>query len=65
LRNTGNEMINTNGDNIDIVRRTLASLIGNFLFDDVVISNELKPANINAVHLLNLDNIYIPLSVFL
>lgn len=43
--------------------RFLATQIGHFLFDDLNMDN-IAP-NVNAVHVLNLDGVYIPLSVFL
>lgn len=42
----------------------LATLIAYFLFDDIDIKN-FVPTQPQAIHLLNLDGVYIPLSVFL
>lgn len=57
-----------NGNNTEDIRRFMATAIGNFLFDDVVISQELSSeglSNINRLHVFNLNNIYIPLSILL
>lgn len=47
------------------IQRYLATKIAYFLFDDVTIAENLIPPDINAIHIFNLDNIYIPFSVFL
>ena len=57
-----------NGNNIEDVRRFIASSIGNFMFDDTVISNELSSeglSSVNRLHVFNLNNIYVPFSVLL
>ena len=57
-----------NGNNLEDVRKFLASAIGNFMFDDVVISDELQSeglSDINRMHVFNLNNIYVPFSVLL
>lgn len=57
-----------NGNNTEDIRQYMATAIGNFLFDDVVISQELSSeglSSINRLHVFNLNNIYIPLSVLL
>lgn len=65
LMNSGGDGINKN--NIEDAKYFLSGQIGNFLFDDVVITEELdkKASNINRIHLFNLNGIFIPLSVFL
>jgi hypothetical protein len=52
---------------VNSVERFLATTIGNFLFDDIVITESLNnnKSNVNRIHILNLNGIYIPLSVFL
>lgn len=62
LANSGDGMIN--GKSVEEVLHYLATLIGYFLFDDIDVQN-FVPTEPAAVHLLNLDGIYIPLSVFL
>ena len=57
-----------NGNNTEDIRRFMTTSIGNFLFDDVVISQELSSegmSNVNRLHVFNLNNIYVPLSVLL
>ena len=64
LANTGNERINEETEEIE---RYLATMIGSFVFDDVAITDQLddQASSINRIHVFNLGNIYIPLSVFL
>ena len=64
LANTGNERINDQTENIE---RYLATMIGSFVFDDVAITDQLddQASSVNRIHVFNLGNIYIPLSVFL
>lgn len=63
--NSGNDRIN--GNNTEDIRRFFASAIGNFMFDDVLISQELaeEVQGIHRLHVFNLNNIYVPLSVLL
>lgn len=46
----------------EIVSHSLSLLIGYFLFDDIDMDKGLK---VNAIHLFNLDGVYMPLSSFL
>ncbi len=64
LANTGNsdQLLNQNAQTLEDY---IATKIAYFLFDDVTISQELIPENVNAIHVFNLDNIYLPFSVFL
>ena len=64
LANTGSGRINGEKEDIE---RYLATMIGNFVFDDVVITDQLndQTSSVNRIHVFNLGNIYIPLSVFL
>lgn len=64
LANTGSGRIN---QQVTGIERFLATKIANFLFDDVVITEELNKnvSSIKRIHVFNLDNIYVPLSVFL
>ena len=64
LANTGNMRINTSAAGME---RYMATKIANFLFDDVVIADSLDDniSSINRIHVFNLGNIYIPLSVLL
>lgn len=64
LANTGPGRINESKEEIE---RYLATKIGSFVFDDVVITDELNnnASSISRIHVFNLGNIYIPLSVFL
>lgn len=59
LTNIGPDTIT---EDVGTVTHNLALLIAYFLFDDIDMDDGL---NINAVHLLNLDGIYVPLSCFL
>lgn len=58
-----------NGKNTDDITTFIASAIGNFVFDDTVITKELEDdadlGDINRLHVFNLNNIYVPLSVLL
>ena len=58
-----------NGKNTDDITTFIASAIGNFVFDDTVITKELEDdadlGGINRLHVFNLNNIYVPLSVLL
>lgn len=64
LANTGEGRINQETEQIE---RYLATMIGNFVFDDVVLTDQLNDQNssLNRIHVFNLGNIYVPLSVFL
>ena len=62
LSNSGTDMINEK--NYDEALHYLATLIAYILFDDIEIQNYI-PTQTQAIHLLNLDGVYIPLSVFL
>lgn len=64
LANTGNLRINQQTEGLE---KYLATTIGNFLFDDIVITDFLddQVSSINRIHVFNLGGIYIPLSVFL
>lgn len=63
MANTGdNNFLN---QDINTIERYLATKIGYFLFDDVTITEELQPPQLNAIHVFNLNNVYIPFSVFL
>lgn len=62
LSNSGTGMINEK--NYDEALHYLATLIAYILFDDIEIQNYI-PTQTQAVHILNLDGVYIPLSVFL
>ena len=46
----------------EIISHSLSLLIGYFLFDDIDMDIGL---NVNAIHLFNLDGVYMPLSSFL
>lgn len=63
--NSGSDRVN--GNNTEDIRRFFASAIGNFMFDDVLISQELAEEiqGIHRLHVFNLNNIYVPLSVLL
>ena len=63
LANTDSELIG--GADANDVCRFVATYLGYFLFDDLQITNEIAGMKTQAVHLFNLDGIYIPLSVFL
>ena len=52
----------TLGQGTEIVSHSLSMLIGYFLFDDIDMDINL---NVQAIHLFNLDGIYMPLSCFL
>ena len=52
----------TLGQGTEIVTHSLSLLIGYFLFDDIDMDIGL---DVNAIHLFNLDGIYMPLSCFL
>lgn len=58
-----------NGKNTDDITTFIASAIGNFVFDDTVITKELEEdaglRDVNRLHVFNLNNIYVPLSVLL
>ena len=58
-----------NGNNTNDITTFIASAIGNFVFDDTVITQELEDntnlKDVNRLHVFNLNNIYIPLSVLL
>jgi hypothetical protein len=62
LANSGTNLINEK--ETSEATHYLATLIGYFLFDDIDIKNFI-PTQPSAIHLLNLDGVYIPLSVFL
>ena len=58
----GKKMTGLN-DNISMV---LAQFIAQIIFDDVqTLGTEMSATNVNSIHLLYLNNVYIPLSVFL
>lgn len=59
LTNIGPDTIQ---DDPGSITHNLAMLIAYFLFDDIDMDNGL---GVNAVHLLNLDGVYVPLSCFL
>jgi hypothetical protein len=59
LTNIGPDTIT---EDVGTVTHNLALLIAYFLFDDIDMDDGL---NVNAVHLLNLDGVYVPLSCFL
>ena len=63
LANTGSELIG--GEDADVVCDFVATYIGYFLFDDLHIDENFNGLKTQAIHLFNLDGIYIPLSVFL
>jgi hypothetical protein len=63
LANTGSELIG--GEDADAVCDFVATYIGYFLFDDLHIDENFNGLKTQAIHLFNLDGIYIPLSVFL
>ena len=58
-----------NGKSTDDITTFIASAIGNFVFDDTVITKELEEdtglRDVNRLHVFNLNNIYVPLSVLL
>ena len=62
LMNCGTDMILGNSD--QELLTAFATQIGHFLFDDMEISLNV-PQGINAIHLLNLTGIYMPISVYL
>ena len=64
LANTGNMRINPSAAGME---RYMATKIANFLFDDVVITDSLNDntSSINRIHIFNLGNVYVPLSVLL
>lgn len=64
LANTGNERYNSQTESIE---RYLATKIANFLFDDVVITDQLdnNMSSVSRIHVFNLGGILVPLSVFL
>lgn len=64
LANTGNMRFNTDASGLE---KYLATKIANFLFDDVVITDQLDnlTSSVNRIHVFNLGNIYVPLSVLL
>ena len=65
--NSGDGRIN--GSNTKDITTFIASAIGNFVFDDTVITQELESdaelGEVNRLHVFNLNNIYVPLSVLL
>ena len=63
LSNYGTDLIG-NIDEADQACRYLATLIAYFVFDDINFDVDKSP-NIKAVHIFNLNGIYVPLSVFL
>lgn len=63
MANTGDK--NFLNQDKSTIQRYLATKIAYFLFDDITITESLTPPDVNAIHIFNLDNIYIPLSVFL
>ena len=68
LLNTGNGMIRSNRESETVeIRKYIATKIGQFLFDDVAITESLEPSmqGPNSIHVMNLNGIYIPFSVFL
>lgn len=64
LANTGPRRFNNSAASIE---RYLATKIANFLFDDVVITDQLDNniSSVSRIHVFNLGGIYVPLSVFL
>lgn len=64
LANTGSGRFNVSAANME---RFIATKIGNFLFDDIVITDTLDDysSSMNRIHVFNLGGIYVPLSVFL
>lgn len=64
LTNVGDETVGETTD-YDGIMKYLASKIGYFVFDDTVIAESVQTSSINRVHIFNLGNIYVPLSVFL
>lgn len=62
LANCGKDMLL--GAQQGQVMDSIATQIGNFLFDDLEITGEVS-SGINRVHLLNLSGFYVPLSVYL
>jgi hypothetical protein len=63
LANTDAELVG--GPDADTACRFIATYIGYFLFDDLQIDEMMPGLTTQAIHLFNLDGIYIPLSVFL
>lgn len=63
LANSGSYAIN--GNDYSDVTEQISSVIGAFLFDDVALQAENDVAGADAVHLFNLNNVYVPLSVML
>ena len=63
LANTDSELIG--GPDSTTACDFIATYIGYFLFDDLQIDENFSNLSTQAVHLFNLDGIYIPLSVFL
>lgn len=63
LANSGDGMLN--GNDYEDFLDALAVNISSFLFDDVMVSFEEEVANISRVHFLNLNDVYVPLSIYL
>lgn len=63
LANTDAELVG--GPDADTACRFIATYIGYFLFDDLQIDEMMPGLSTQAIHLFNLDGVYIPLSVFL